>query len=62
MGNNYSRIEAGDIIYRNSEVFVLGNHYGVYIGEKGVIDFTREGVKLSSLEKFAEDYEIHIKR
>ena len=62
MGNNDSRIEPGDIIYRDNKQFGLVNHYGVYIGERGVIDFTKEGVQLSSFGDFAGNYEIHLKR
>lgn len=62
MGNNDSRIEPGDILYRDNKIVGLANHYGVYIGEEGVIDFSREGVRLSSFGDFAGQYEIHIRR
>ena len=62
MGNTEGRIESGDILYRGNKEFDLVDHYGVYTGEKGVIDSTKEGIQLSSLEDFAGKYEIHIKR
>ena len=62
MGNNDSKIGPGDIIYRKNNQSPLDDLYGIYIGEKGVIYFTGEGVKLSSLGNFVEGYEIHFKR
>ena len=63
MGNEPSRdFEAGDILYRDLEQFPIANHYGVYIGDGMVIDFSQEGVQEKSLSKFANGCEVHVKR
>ena len=51
MGNRYSRIYGLEILYRDNKIVESSNnHYGVYIGEEGVIDFLqRRGEVLSSL-------------
>ena len=41
MGNTEDRIESGDNLYRDNKEFDLVDRYGVYLGEKGVIDFTK---------------------
>ena len=55
--------KAGDILYRDTTQFKLANHYAVYIGGNNVIDLTKEnGIQRRSLNEFANDCEVNIRR
>ena len=70
MANEQSGFEAGDVIYREMDGSAgkstnyttsnkIGFHYGVYIGDDTVIDFSGEfGVRKCSLDKFAAGLEV----
>ena len=65
MGNEPSKkedFEEGDVLYRDLEQFTIANHYGVFIGDGKVIDFSQEGVQEKSLNEFAKGCEVHVKR
>ena len=62
MGNEGSRFEPGDVLYRDLKQFEVANHYGVYIGDDEVIDFSQEGIQKRSFEEFASGYEVHVRR
>ena len=50
--------EAGDVIYRHlnsSGVGSIGYHYGVYITDDEVIEFSRDGVRRTTTYKFSKD-------
>ncbi|KAI6657341.1 NC domain protein [Oopsacas minuta] len=57
-----NNLQPGDVIYRDNKVFELANHYGVYIGDEGVIHFSQDGIKLMSYDEFASGYEVSLKR
>eukprot|EP00800_Vazella_pourtalesii_P006053 TRINITY_DN173_c0_g1_i5.p1 TRINITY_DN173_c0_g1~~TRINITY_DN173_c0_g1_i5.p1 ORF type:complete len:225 (+),score=40.68 TRINITY_DN173_c0_g1_i5:87-761(+) len=61
MGNEGSRFEPGDVLYRKLEGNPLLYHYGVYIGHDRVIDFSQEGIQRRSFEEFASGYEVHVR-
>ena len=66
MGNKESKIKPGDVIYRDLELkfktATIGNHYGVYIGDEQVIDFSQEGIQKKSFEEFESGSEVHVRR
>ena len=62
MANEESKIKSGDVIYRDLKQFGMANHYGVYIGDGQVIDFTQEGIQKRSFEDFGSGSEVHVRR
>ena len=59
MGNEESKYKSGGVLYRQ---FGMANHYGVYIGDGKVIDFSQEGIQQKSSKDFESGYEVHVRR
>ena len=61
-GDEDNSYKPGDVLYGNLEQSKLANHYGVYIGDGKVIDFSKKGVKQKPLKEFENGRKVHVKR
>ena len=57
-----SDLKAGDVLCRPIDGSPVGYHYGVYVGDGDVIDFSMEGVCKMSFYEFKKEYDVSIKR